>query len=168
MGALAMVLAGVAVAASAFHFWPFEQSRTWQMLCPSNLAVLIWVLICGAWLLKNKTREKLAGILPHVSVLAYVAINVLSVAFAPDLGRAVSFTMKLALMLVGGYMLLSCAISSEKRMKIMYAFAAAAAGISVVYCLAARFGFGSESFGFDGSAHKYGTYIGLLVPMSAV
>ena len=168
MGALAMVLAGVAVAASAFHFWPFEQSRTWQMLCPSNLAVLIWVLICGAWLLKNKTREKLAGILPHVSVLAYVAINVLSVAFAPDLGRAVSFTMKLALMLVGGYMLLSCAISSEKRMKIMYAFAAAAAGISVVYCLAARFGFGSESFGFHGSAHKYGTYIGLLVPMSAV
>jgi hypothetical protein len=168
MGALAMVLAGVAVVASAFHFWPFEQSRTWQMLCPSNLAVLIWVLICGAWLLKNKTREKLAGILPHVSVLAYVAINVLSVAFAPDLGRAVSFTMKLALMLVGGYMLLSCAISSEKRMKIMYALAAAAAGISVVYCLAARFGFGSESFGFHGSAHKYGTYIGLLVPMSAV
>jgi hypothetical protein len=168
MGALAMVLAGVAVVASAFHFWPFEQSRTWQMLCPSNLAVLIWVLICGAWLLKNKTREKLAGILPHVSVLAYVAINVLSVAFAPDLGRAVSFTMKLALMLVGGYMLLSCAISSEKRMKIMYAFAAAAAGISVVYCLAARFGFGSESFGFHGSAYKYGTYIGILVPMCGV
>jgi hypothetical protein len=168
MEALAVILAAVAIVSSAFHFWPFEQSRTWQLLCPSNLAVLIWVLVCVLWLLRKDARRKAAGLLPHVSVLAYVAINVLSVAFAPDFGRAISFTMKLALMLAGGYMLLSCAACSEKRRRLGYALAAAAAGISVLYCLAARFGFGSESFGFHGNVHKYGTYIGILVPMSAV
>jgi len=168
MGALAMVLAAVAIVSSAFHFWPLENSRTWQMLCPSNLAVLIWLPICGFWLLRKDARQKAAGLLPHVSVLAYVAINVLSVAFAPDFGRAANFTIKLALMLVGGYILLTFAISSEKTLKISYILAAAAAGISVFYCLAARFGFGSDSFAFHGSAYKYGTYIGILVPMCGV
>lgn len=168
MGLLAMILAAVAIVSSAFHFWPFEQSRVWQMLCPSNLAVLIWVLICGFWLLRKDARPAVGALLPHVSILVYVAINVLSVAFAPDFGRAASFTTKLTLMLVGGYMLLSCAAGAEKRLQVIYALAATAAWISVSYCLAARFGFGSESFGFHDSAHKYGTYIGILVPMTAV
>jgi hypothetical protein len=166
--AWAMTLAAVAVLSSAFHFWPFEASRAWQMLCPSNLAVLVWVLICGMWMLGRDGRRKVRWLLPHISVLAYVAINVLSLAFAPELARAASFTMKLALMLITGYMLLSFALSTEKRLKIMYILAAAAAATTIIYCLAARFGAGSESFGFQRSAYKYGTYIGALVPLCAV
>jgi hypothetical protein len=76
--------------------------------------------------------------------------------------------MKLALMLIAGYMLLSFALSTEKRLKIMYTLTAAAAAITIVCCLATRFGAGSESFGFQRSAYKYGTYIGVLVPLCAV
>ncbi|MHC4332678.1 MAG: O-antigen ligase family protein [Planctomycetota bacterium] len=168
MGALAMVLAGAAIIASAFHFWPFEASRAWQVLCPSNLAVLVWMLICGMWMLRRETRRKVSWLLPHISVLAYVAINVLSLAFAPELARAINFTMKLALMLIAGYMLLNFALSTEKRLKITYILTAAAAAITIAYCLAARFGAGSETFGFQRSAYKYGTYVGVLVPLCGV
>jgi O-antigen ligase len=120
------------------------------------------------WMFRRETRRKVLGLLPHIGVLAYVAINVLSLAFAPELARAINFTMKLALMLIAGYMLLSFALSTEKRLKIMYILTAAAAAITIVYCLAARFGAGSESFGFQRSVYKYGTYIGVLVPLCGV
>jgi len=138
------------------------------MLCLSNLAVLVWVLICAYWMLKRETRGKILRFLPHISVFAYLVISVLSVAFAPEPVRAANFTMKLALMLIGGFMLFSFAACSEKRLQIMYILTAAAAATSVAYCLATRFGAGSESFGFHVSAYKYGTYIGTLVPLCAV
>ncbi|MHC4155724.1 MAG: hypothetical protein ACYST6_12485, partial [Planctomycetota bacterium] len=78
------------------------------------------------------------------------------------------FTMKLALMLIAGYMLLNFALSTEKRLKITYILTAAAAAITIAYCLAARFGAGSETFGFQRSAYKYGTYVGVLVPLCGV
>jgi hypothetical protein len=163
-----MTLAGVAIVSSAFHFWPFEAGRAWQILCPSNLAVLVWMLICAMWMLNRNGRRRVFGLLAHISVLAYVAVNVLSLAFAPEPARAINFTVKLALMLIAGYMLLNFALSTEKRLKIMYILAAAAAAITIVYCLAARFGAGSDSFGFQRNAYKYGTYIGVLVPLCAV
>ena len=164
----AIALAGIAVVSSAFHFWPFEDSKAWQILCPPNFAAFggIAVLIGSVLLKYDKTTVK--SFLPHVSVLAYVGINILSIAFSSEAGRAMNFTFKLALMLLGGYALFSAAIYSNGSLRILYNLTAAAVIIAVTYCLIGRFRTDSEAFGFHGSALKYGTYIGILAPLCSV
>jgi hypothetical protein len=165
---LALALAGVAIVSSAFHFWPFEDSKAWQMLCPTNLAVVIWVLIFSSFFLRKRNNSKYTSLLPHVSILAYLTVNVLSIAFATNPARAVNYTAKLALMLGGGYVLLSSAIWNMKTLRTIYTIAIVAIIISVSYCLVSRIVFGSEDYGFHGSAYKYGTYVGALVPLCSV
>ena len=164
----AMVLAGVAIVSSAFHFWPFETSKAWQMLCPPNFITFMAVLALIGYVLVKRDSQTVAPFLPHVSVLAYLSINLLSIAFASEPGRAASFAVKLALMLVGGYALFSLAISNVCSLKMFYNLMTAAAIISLAYCLVARFCLDSEVFGFHGSAYKYGTYVGILTPLCAV
>lgn len=163
--AAAMVLAAVAIVSSAFHFWPFDNSKTWQMLCPPNLAVLVWILILVGFALLKWGRWASSSLLPDLSVFAYLSVNVLSMAFATELGRAAIFTSKLALMLVGGYVLFSSAIFNQRSLHAVYGLTVAAATISISYCLLVRFGLGSDGFGFHNNAYKYGTYIGVLVPL---
>jgi len=79
-----------------------------------------------------------------------------------------SFTFKLALMLLGGYALFSAAIIGKRSLGILYNLATVAVIITVTYCLIGRFRTDSEAFGFHGSALKYGTYIGILAPLSSV
>lgn len=160
-----VVLATVAVAASAFHFWPFAQSKAWQMLCPSNLAVLAGSGIVAPFFLLRRTRRKVAQLLPHASVFAYLGVAVLSIAFAASAARAVAFTAKLVLMLIGGYALLNAAIANTRRLRTIYAVTAAAAFTSVACAVLARFVFGSDGFGFFDNAYKYGTYVGILTPL---
>jgi len=162
----AVILATVAIITSAFHFWPFENNKTWQMLCPPNLIVLVWILIPAVYALLKRDRQLLTY-LPHVSVFAYLSINILSAAFTPDLNRTITFTVKLALMYTGGYLLFSFAISGKKSLRLIYIAATAAIMISVAWCLIARFGFKSDNFGFFKSPYKYGTYSGILVPLCA-
>ncbi|MHC4741745.1 MAG: O-antigen ligase family protein [Planctomycetota bacterium] len=163
----AMVLAGAAIVSSAFHFWPFEGSKAWQLLCPANMAVCLWILLLFGYALQNSDRRIVISFLPHVSVFAYLCINALSVAFAQNSGRVVNFTVKLALMLVGGYLLLVSAMSGARSMRTVLRLTIAAVIISVSCCLVARYGFASEGFGFFGSAYKYGTYTGILAPLCA-
>jgi hypothetical protein len=162
---VAALLAGVAIVSSAFHFWPFENSSAWQILCPANMAVLIWSVVLAGYILLKRGRWTGASLLPHLGVFAYLCINALSAAFAPDLSRTISFTIKLAIMLVGGYALFSSAISSTGSLQMVYRLTIATVMISVSYCLIARFGFKSGNFGFYGNAYKYGTYVGMLAPL---
>jgi hypothetical protein len=159
------VLAGIAIVSSAFHFWPFDGSKAWQMLCPPNFAVSVWILVLIGYSLLKRNQRTSSSLLPHLSVFAYLIINVFSVAFASDPGRAITFTIKLALMLVGGYILFSSAISNTRSLKMLYNLMATAVIISIAYCLVVRFGLDSEEFGFHGSAYKYGTYVGILAPL---
>jgi len=161
----AIALTGVAIVSSALHFWPFDSSKVWQMLCLPNSAVLAWILILTVYFILKRGQWTGTSLLPHLSVFAYLAVNVLSVAFTADLGRAISFIGKLTLMLIGGYMLFSSAISSIKSLCIVYGLATTAILISVAYCLLARFGFGTNNFGFFDNPYKYGTYTGTLVPL---
>lgn len=161
----ATILAAAAIVASTFHFRPYENSKTWQMLNPSNSAVILWILILTAYVIVK--RPNITALLPHISIFAYLFINLLSGAFAPEVSRAATFTAKLALMLVGGYILFSSAITSKKSLHIIYSFATITVLISIVYCLISRLASGSESFGFFDSPYKYGTYIGILAPLSA-
>ena len=163
----ATVLAGIAVVSSAFHFWPFADSKAWQMLCPPNLAASLWILVLMGYVLLKHDLKKVTSLLPHVSVFAYLGINVLSIAFASEPSRAASFTVKSALMLLGGHALFSAAIFNIRSLKIFYILMTTAVITSVAYCLVKRFGLGSEAFGFHGSAYKYGTYVGILAPTCA-
>jgi hypothetical protein len=162
-----IVLAGIAIVSSAFHFWPFENSKAWQMLCAPNLVASIGILALVGCVLLKRDRQAAASLLPHVSVFAYLSVNILSIAFASEPGRAAGFTVKLALMLLGGYALFSAAISNIRSLKIFYNLMTAAVIVSVAYCLVARFCLGSKAFGFHGSAYKYGTYVGILAPLCA-
>lgn len=160
----AQVLAGMAIITSAFHFWPFENSKTWQMLCPPNAAIILWILVLIGYFLIKRGQWTNTLILPHISVLAYLAVNILSISFAADVGRAVSYTGKLTLMFIGGYMLFSTAIYSFKSLSIVYKLLLVAAIMSITCSLLTRFKFGFNSFGFFGSSYKYGSYVGILAP----
>ncbi len=135
------------------------------MFNSQNSSILVWSLFLVVLFLLNCNRRQIIALMPHLSVFAYLGINVLSMAFASDLARASGFTIKLALALIGGYMLFSSAIFSRKTLRLIYALATAAVIISLSACLTERFWFGLDKFGFHVNAYKYGTYIGILTPL---
>ena len=143
-----LALAGVVIISSAFHFWPFDKSKTWQMLCPSNSALLIWILVLTGHFVVKRDPRTYFSLLPHLSVLAYLAINILSIAFAQDSGRAINFTFKLMLIFIGGHFLFSSAVSSMNSFRIVYSLITVALIISVISSMLARIGLISRNFGF--------------------
>jgi len=163
----ATILSIAAIVSSAFHFWPFDQSNIWQALCPSNSVLWLWSIILTSYCFLKRFRTVDIFSLPHLSVFAYIGINILSVAFAPDLNRAVNFTIKLNLLLLGGFTLFSSAARNIKSLNIIYTSITLAAVISVSYCLLDRFVLNSDKFGFFNSPYKYGTFIGTLAPLSS-
>jgi hypothetical protein len=162
-----LALAGVVIISSAFHFWPFDESKTWQMLYPSNSVLLIWILILMVHFVAKRNHWTFCSLLPHLSVLAYLTINILSVAFAQDSGRAINFTFKLVLMFIGGHLLFSSAVSSVNSFRIVYGLMTVTLIISVISSLLARIGLISRNFGFFDNPYKHGTYIGTLTPLCA-
>jgi hypothetical protein len=165
MQIIAATCAGIAIIVSAFHFWPFENNKAWQMFSPQNSSVLAWSLFLAMLFLLNYNRHQIIALMPHLSVFSYLGINVLSMMFASDMTRTAGFTIKLALTVIGGYMLFNSAIFSTKSLRLIYAMATAAMIISLSACLAVRFWFGCDKFGFHINAYKYGTYIGILTPL---
>lgn len=162
-----LLLGAFAIIGSAFHFWPFQQSRLWQIMNLSNLACLTTVLLLAALYICGKNRNKVVSFLPHVSIFAYLIINFLSMAFAAGFPRSASFIAKLAIVFVGGFYLFVRAASNEKSIKAIYKFIVIALLISVSYCLFTRLSGSVGKFGFHGNVFKYGTYIGILTPLGA-
>jgi hypothetical protein len=161
-----LMLACIAVLWSALQFWPFEDSKIWQLLYPANLAPVVWVgllVTCGLW---RRKWEGLALSLPHVSVLAYLALCVLSIAFAREFARPTSFAAKLVLMYIGGYGLFCAALRDQHSVRLLFHAVVAAVVVSVIGSFLFRFYVGRGGLGFHGDAQKYGTYIGILVPLA--
>lgn len=63
-----LALTGVVVISSAFHFWPFDESNAWQLFCPSNSALFIWVLILTGHFVVKRDYWTYYSLLPHLSV----------------------------------------------------------------------------------------------------
>ncbi len=165
---VALALASAAVVLSTLHFWPFADSKIWQMALPPNSAAALWLMLAVGYALWHRRPDAIGNSMPHVSVLAFLAVCLLSTAFARDPARALTYNVKSCLVLVAGYALLSSALSSVKSMRIIYGMTALAVAVSTGCCLVARYGLGSDHLGFHGSAHKYGTYVGMLAPLCAV
>ena len=166
--ATARILAALALLASALHFWPFHDNAIWKLCCPSNVLIAVWLLILLVWLVVVRRWEVVRGCLPHVSVSAFVAICVLSLAFSADDNRSIHFLAKLILMFFSGYSLFSFAGRGNNFRNGLYGVAVAALLVAVIYCLLVRLVGGSKLFGFHGNAYKYGTFVGMLAPLACV
>jgi hypothetical protein len=162
-----LLLAGATVVLSALHFWPFEQSRAWQMLAPPNLAAALGIVLVVGCALRQRRREVITASLPHVSVSAFVVLCLLSVAFAHSSGRALAYSMKSCLALIGGYLLIGSAVRDRKSLRLLYHMATLGVTVAMAGCLLTRYGWGSTRFGFYDSGYKYGTYAGILAPLCA-
>jgi len=166
MSIIGMTLSAIGILFSSLHFWPFAESKKWQMFCLPNIVVFIWITILVCYFTYRKGKWKHPSLLPHISVLAYLTLNILSIAFANDTERAINFTAKLTLMLIGGYTLFNAAISGKVTLRLIYILACSAVSLSVFYCFLERFILGNTTFGFFDNPYKYGTYIGILVPLA--
>jgi len=157
-----VVLASLALILSAFHFWPFDASRAWQTIGPTNVTVMALVAMMVLFALRNP--RQLREYAPHVSVMAYVVITVLSLTFAPKLSRGLSFSGKLVLIAIGGYAAFMFAASTRRGLQALYAAATAAWALAVGGCVIGRLFF-ARDFGFFTEASKYGSYVAILTPL---
>jgi hypothetical protein len=163
---LVKTLACIAIVASAFHFWPFSGNKVWQLLCPSNLVILIWIAAATLYFTANRGKLFEYKPLPHISVIAFLCIGILSIAFTPDRTRSALFMIKIFLMFIGAYSLFSFAIVDLKSLRAIFLSIIIATTIAVVYCFAGRILGQYDSFGFHQNPFKYGTYIGIAIPLS--
>jgi len=164
---LFLYLTLAAIIASAFHFWPLEDSKFWQMLNVSNLCCLAGLVSLFIYLISSKNHFQALSSILHVSIPAYLVINFLSIAFVDNLSRPASYTIKMLLIFLGGFFLFQRAMLSEKAIKTAYQFIVVAALISIFSCIYTRFT-GAERFGFHANAFKYGTYLAILLPLCSV
>ena len=130
-----------------------------------NLAPLVWLGMLVVHALLRREPASVTGLLPHVSVLAYLVVGVLSVAGARDVFRGVSFVTKLIVMYLAAYSLFRAALRDRRSVRLLFSAVLAALVVSVAACLAARLGAGREAFGFHGDPHKYGTYVAILASL---
>jgi hypothetical protein len=163
-----MTLAGIAIITSALHFWPFEDSKIWQMLNIPNFCCGIALALVTVLLISKKSRCSVLAFMPDTSILAYLAINVLSISIADSLSRPLNYTMKLGLVFTGGLFLFQKASSKPKTLKYFYCLIAVAASLSILACIYTRLTCDPKRFGFHDNVFKYATYIGILVPLCCV
>ncbi len=163
-----IVLAGVVVLTSALHFWPFEDKKIWQMLSAPNLCCGTALAAAAFLLISKKHRRNVITCIPQTSVLVYLTINIISISFADSLSRPLNYSLKLALAFAGGLFLFQKALSKPKVLSLFYTLIAIAASLSILGCLYMRLACDPKQFGFHGNAFKYGTYIGILVPLAGI
>jgi hypothetical protein len=165
---VALCLAGLAILSSALHFWPLEDSKWWQILCVQNAALLAWALVISAGVVVARDAGIFSRSLPHVSVLAYVAVNVLSVAFARDFGRSAQFVAKLGLVLIVGYSLFHSAVNSTRSLRVLLGATCLAVVVAIGAAMVSRLLPDLDRYGFFDSPYKYGTYVATLAPLCSV
>lgn len=164
----AIVFSGITLITSAFHFWPFGNNKIWQVLCPPNSVSLMWIIVLAFGFIISRQRGIFKKHLPHISILSYLLINLLSFTFSPDIFRSMFFVAKLMLVLVGSYTLFSFAAKNRKQLTILYVIAIISLSITVFCCVSIRYFSHRMYFGFFDNGYKYGTYIGMLTPLCAV
>lgn len=165
---LALYLALLVVFTSAFSFWPFPNNEFWRLLNPVNSIVLLWMGICVVVFMRMRKEFLRRYNIPHVSILAFLLVTILSLCETPDYSRSIIFLAKLAVMFLGAYSLFSHAISNARNIRAIYVVIVMAAFVSVAACLLSRFVQHSDLFGYHRNGFKYGTYIGILVPISCI
>jgi hypothetical protein len=137
------------------------------LAAPSNLGIIVWMVVGSvAWLGKSN-RQWLKASLPSPGLMAYLLLSIASISFASDKGKAIAAAGKLALAYVGGFTLMGVAITSIRRLEILCTVGAVAAALAVLCCLGGRYLLHGV-WGFHGNAHKYGTYIGMVIPAATV
>lgn len=164
-----LVLTGLVIIASVFHFWPLENNKMWQILNIPNLCCVIGLIIILIHLISDNGRSYVFSLfIPNICILSYLAINVFSISFADSALRPLNYVLKLLLVFCGGFFVFQKALSSPKSLKITYVFITIAVFISIIVCICTRLFYEQSQFGFHGNAFKYGTYIAILSPLCII
>jgi hypothetical protein len=163
-----ITLAGIAILFLALHFWPFENSKYWQSFNIPNICCAVVLIITTLLAISKEYRRHLFAFIPHISIIAYLAINLLSISIADSLTRPLNYTLKIILALSGGFFLFQKALSKPKAIPLFYILTAIAVSISILACVYTRLGCDPKQFGFHGNVFKYGTYTGILIPLAGI
>jgi hypothetical protein len=163
---LFLSLAVITIIASAFHFWPFEHDKNWQMINIQTVCCAIAVILAVILYIAKRKRSEILPFLPHVSVFIYLIINIISTAYADNLERPMNYNIKLILVFLGGMFLFQKALANGKNLIVIYNVIIMTTFISVAACLYMRLTGDGNRFGFHENVFKYGSYIGIFVPMS--
>jgi len=158
----------VAILTASFHFWPFDESKVWQMLNIANLCCLAGVAILVISVIHCKVKQQRTTWLPHISVWAYILINVLSLTCADTLGRPLNYTLKLSMVLLGGYSLFRLAGTTYNGIRLMFRTLIVSVLLIIGSCLYFRLAVDDNHFGFYRNVFKYGTAVGVLVPLCSL
>lgn len=155
----------VVVLTLGVHLWPMRGVRLWDMLVPWNAALVLWTLLLLGW---SAARLSLAWLrnLPHAGICAYAALAAISAATAPDLARAFAFALKVALSLLAMHVIVISAVRGDDDIRRIFRCVALTAAGSVCACLLERWVIGTDGFGFFRSGLKYGTFVGMVVPLA--
>jgi len=162
---VATPLAMAIVLSLAMHFWPLEENRCWEMFAPQNALLYLAILCMVLATLSLRVRVGIGAFLPHVGILSFVAVSMLSSASSLHLLRSLTFTAKLAVWLIGGSMLFGLALRRESLPRWFLLAGAAAVAIAIGYSLIARQWLGLETYGFFANKHKYGTYVAMMASL---
>lgn len=163
----ALSLAVLAILGSALYLWLPAGSKVWQVLCPAYSAPLLWAVLVLAYAFVHRRSTSLASSLPPISVLAYLAVNLMSMAFAREATRTVSFEAKLVVTYVAGYALFRAALRNQHSVQLLLRVALTTVAIAITASL--MIGFGTESgWGFHARTYQYGTYVAVLASLGSV
>jgi hypothetical protein len=166
-GLLLSVAAAAAVLLAGLHFWPFGDSRIWQLLGPTNAALALGFACLALDAAKSRSLSPLLRHLPDGAWAGYVMIAIFSTTFAPQPMRAAFFGAKLLLVAVAGYAVLKATACKRGGVRLLWRAAVGAWLLATVACLASRLS-GHGGCGFFGNAHKYGSFTGALTPLVVV
>lgn len=162
-----LLLAVVAIIASAFHFYPFESKPLWKLANPANSAIILGAGLIALSFVLDKDRRNLGLLLPPLSIWAYLLFHILSCAYADTLSRPAVYTLKVSLVMIGGYMLFVNAFQGPKRNFFVWSVIAACF-ICVASALYTQYVQKLPQCGFFASPYKYGTYAGITASFAIV
>ncbi len=147
------------------NFWPFEGNRTWEILKPGTSLTIGWLVVLAISAVMSRTVAYVRQVLPHVSILGYVLIVVMSIAFSPAPMRSSLYAVKLLIGLVGVYTLVYAGATTSQRVVNIVRMLIIGVTVSIAYCLWCKLVVGQDRSGFFDSQFKYGTYVGILAPL---
>lgn len=150
------------------HLWPFEGSRSLEILAPVNLGIMLWVPLAGtAAILSRQKRQLIRKNLPDASIWALLAIAAMSLIFSPHVSQSATSLIKLVLMYVGGFTLFHMTCSREGWANRICTTALVSVCISMAVSVGWR-SLGREGLGFFGNPYKYGTVTAILFTMGII
>lgn len=158
-------LSGSVIIFTSLHHWPLDSTKIWKLINPASMGCVIGILVFITGLFFYD-RAKLLSFLPHVSVVAYILINLLSLSFANSFIRSINYNLKLLIALGGMHILIGISARDIIRVKFLLRSVVTACIISMAGLIIFQHVIHDREFGFHGNIFKFSTYISIVGSVS--